>query len=676
MNIVFTYNLQITDSEEQAEFDSPETVRAIKESIQSLGHDVELVEVTGPASRIVARLEALNPQLIFNTAEGKTGRYREGFYPGLFDQIGLAYTGSDAYVCTLTLDKVLTKMTLATFGIPTPAWRFIRRLNELNHSTINLPVIVKPNFEGSSKGITQDSVVENESELKERVAALLEKYPAGIIIEEYIDGKDVTVPFLEAASPKTGGVLEPAEYMFNQNEIKNRKYTIYDYYFKNVSEDAVSVKLPAELTEQQARDIIKLSQNIIGVIGLRDFGRIDYRISSEGKIYFIEVNALPSLEPGASIYEAAGLAGLQDCTAVIHAILKSAARRYGIALKKGIRPSGKYRIGLTYNLKRILPSHYGSNDSEAEYDSPKTVAAIRKEIESYGHDVIELEATPELPSIIAHSHLDLVFNIAEGIKGRSRESQVPAILELLDIPYTGSDPATLSIALDKALAKRVIRHAGIPTPDFILMRTGKERLPRDFQFSVIIKPNIEGSSKGVHVINIADNEKQMREIAESLIARYNQPVLVERYLPGREFTVGLLGEHRPRVLPPMEIVFTEESEKRNVYSFEHKTEVDASVRFEIPAKVEPTVLREINNVAREAFMVLNCRDVARIDLRMNEKSKVYFIECNPLPGLTPGWSDLCIIAEKAGYDYHTLIGEIMAPAIRRFKQKRKQSVGS
>jgi D-alanine-D-alanine ligase-like ATP-grasp enzyme len=140
--------------------------------------------------------------------------------------------------------------------------------------------------------------------------------------------------------------------------------------------------------------------------------------------------------------------------------------------------------------------------------------------------------------------------------------------------------------------------------------------------------------------------------------------------------VGLLGEHRPRVLPPMEIVFTEESEKRNVYSFEHKTEVDASVRFEIPAKIEPTVLREINNVAREAFMALNCRDVARIDLRMNEKSKVYFIECNPLPGLTPGWSDLCIIAEKAGYDYHTLIGEIMAPAIRRFKQKRKQSVGS
>jgi D-alanine-D-alanine ligase len=213
----------------------------------------------------------------------------------------------------------------------------------------------------------------------------------------------------------------------------------------------------------------------------------------------------------------------------------------------------------------VVPTHYGSDDSEAEYDSPSTIDAIRRAIESYGHEVVELEATPELPAIAAGSQLDLVFNIAEGIRGRSRESQIPALLELLDIPYTGSDPATLSITLDEALAKRMVRQAGVPTPDFMLMRTGNERLPRSLCFPVIVKPNIEGSSKGVDPANVAQTEEDLRSRAQSMITTYRQPVLVEAFLSGREFTLGLLGEHRPRVLPPMEIVFQNRNGNPPVY---------------------------------------------------------------------------------------------------------------
>jgi D-alanine-D-alanine ligase len=672
MLIAFTHNLQLSDHEEEAEFDRPETVHAISEALQKFGHTVELIEVSGPASRVVARLEALNPHIVFNTAEGKSGRYREAFYPGLFDQLGLAYTGSDAYVCTLTLDKGLAKMKLAARGIPTPRWLFVNEPGQLTPHDLRFPLIIKPNFEGSSKGITQDSIVEDGDGLMKQARELLPRYPEGLLIEEFIEGKDVTVPFLEAVSSQTDGVLEPAEYVYNSDIAGNRRYDIYDYDLKNLHDSAVSVKIPASLTESQTALLQKLSVQVINILGIRDFGRIDYRITPEGSIYFIEVNALPSLEPGASMYQAARRNGLGSDEEVPYAIVRSAARRYGIDMKRVKRRSGRYRVGLTYNLKRVVPTHYGSDDSEAEYDSPGTIDAIRRAIESYGHEVVELEATPELPAIAASSQLDLVFNIAEGIRGRNRESQIPALLELLDIPYTGSDPATLSITLDKALAKRMVRQAGVPTPDFMLMRTGNERLPRNFGFPVIVKPNIEGSSKGVDSANVAQTEQELRSRAQSMIATYRQPVLVEAFLSGREFTLGLLGEHRPRILPPMEIIFKNHNGKPAVYSFEHKLNSSDEIRYEIPAKVEPTLLRELQRVARECFAALNCRDVARIDLRLDESGKPNFLECNPLPGLTPGWSDLCLIAEKAGMDYRTLIGEILSYAVRRLKQMRRE----
>ena len=211
------------------------------------------------------------------------------------------------------------------------------------------------------------------------------------------------------------------------------------------------------------------------------------------------------------------------------------------------------------------------------------------------------------------------------------------MLELLDIPYTGSDPATLSLALDKALAKKIVRQAGIHTPNFQLMHTGKERLNKEFtSFPLIVKPVAEGSSKGVVSKSVCYNEAELREVVKEIVGKYQQPALIEEYIGGREFTVGLLGERRPRVLPPMEIVFLDKEEKNPVYSFQHKLDWNDRIRYDAPAKIEPALLEKLRTAARDSFMALGCRDVARIDFRMDDKGRIYFIECNPLPGLTPG----------------------------------------
>ncbi|MCX5881786.1 MAG: D-alanine--D-alanine ligase, partial [Deltaproteobacteria bacterium] len=191
MKIAYTYNLQLTDREEDAAFDRPETVEAIAGALKTLGHQVERVEVSGPASRLVARLEALNPDLIFNTAVGRGGKSREAFYPGLFEQLGMPYTGSDAYVCTLTTDKRLTKMLVAASGVPTPRWVFVESVHNWTPPDLSYPVMIKPNYEGSSMGIDQQSIVEAPDQLLKRVTGLLIRYPAGVLIEEFVEGKDV-----------------------------------------------------------------------------------------------------------------------------------------------------------------------------------------------------------------------------------------------------------------------------------------------------------------------------------------------------------------------------------------------------------------------------------------------------------------------------------------------------
>jgi D-alanine-D-alanine ligase len=675
MRIAFTHNLRLTDTEEEAEFDTPETVDAIAEALRSGGHEVEKIEVTGPASRLSARIESYGPDLIFNTAEGRRGRAREAFYPALFEELGFPYTGSDAYVLTVTLDKWLTKLVLSERGIDTPRARFItpdqlRRIKDPGTLGLALPVIVKPNYEGSSKGIGDDAVMRDARTLGEMLPRALRSYPTGVLVEEFVAGTDVTVPFLEGRGDD--GVLLPVDYLVDPT-VKSR-FNIYDYRLKTTEANKVSVRCPPDLPRDLISRLQALSKLAARTLGIRDVGRIDFRLGEDGRIYLLEVNALPSLERGASLYAAAARVGLNQ-TETLQSIVESAARRQGLVVKPGARKrraADPLRIGFAFNVKRV--DSKAGNDAEAEYDAPETIDAIREALESYGHQVTLFEATAEMPRQLMQTPVDLVFNIAEGVAGRNREAAVPALCELMGIPYTGSDAATLSIALDKALSKRVLLQHEILTAEFQLMETGRERLSPKLKFPLIVKPNQEGSSKGVSAsASVVDDEEGLRAVVRELIDRYRQPALIEVYIPGREFTVGLLGDRRPRVLPPMEILFKDRSNPRPVYDFQIKQEWEKHVSYQCPAEVTPAELKAIERICRETFAALDCRDVARVDLRMTPKGEIYVIEVNPLPGLTPGYSDLCLIAQAAGIEYRTLIGEILEGGLKRLREKRREA---
>ncbi|MBF0313871.1 MAG: ATP-grasp domain-containing protein [Oligoflexia bacterium] len=675
MKIVFTHNLKRSKSEEEAEFDSAETVAAIAEALKSLGHEVEPLETSGPASLTIARLEALNPDLVFNTSEGKIGRVREAFYPAIFEQLEIPFTGSDAYTCSVTLDKNLTKLIVKNLGVPVPQSILITNIEQLKNMNCIFPSILKPNYEGSSKGITKNSLVESFDELKLKIVPLLATYPSGVLVEEFVPGRDVTVPYLEGAATKNKGVLVPTEYYYEGISING----IYDYELKNELSEKVSVRAPAEISSEVERSLVNYSMAIFKALGIRDFGRIDYRITPDNRIYFLEINALPSLEPGAGIYLSASKLGLTEVRDVLATIIQSAVKRSRVTIAQNRKKFRKcasgndkrLRIGLTYNEKRIIPSEDPLSDDEAEFDGPKTLNAIRDAIRSYGHELIDLEANYDLPERLVHEQVDLVFNIAEGIRGRYRESQVPALMELMDIPYTGSDAASLAIALDKSMAKRIVREVGILTPDYLLCFSGKEKLPPTLKFPLIVKPVAEGSSKGVLPSSVVHDEKELRENVQKIVSRYGQAALIENYLCGREFTVALLGEKRPKSLPPMEIVFANKGNQFPVYSYQHKLSSCKEIYYEAPAKIDDKLKSKLESAARKSFMALGCRDVARIDLRLDNEGRVNFIECNPLPGLTPGWSDLCLIADSYGMSYRTLIGEILAPAIRRYKENKR-----
>ena len=661
VKIAFAYNLKKSDDENEAEFDTPETVDAIAGWLRDLGHDVDCIDVGTSASRLCAQLEESAPDLVFNTAEGHFGRAREAFFPALYEQLKLPYTGSDAYVCTVTLDKHLTKQRVAEAGVPVPRGFLVQDFAGFTPpGDLVFPVFMKPNFEGSSKGIDALSKADDVGAMMSRLQGLLKRFPDGVIVESFVPGDDVAVGFLEAM-PDSGGILPPILYKF---EGKNGPNQIYDYALKNHDSDSVQVQ-EGQLSSTLTQKIKDIAAKAFAALGVRDIGRIDFRVTPTGEIYFLEVNALPSLEPGAGIYLAAKSAGLGDERRLLDTILRSASARWNLNAKTLLKrkKSRRARVGLAFNLKR------STSEVEAEFDAPSTIDAISTAIASHGYDVVPLEANADFPSLVKSSGVDVVFNIAEGIGGRGREAQVPAVLELFGIPCTGSDAATLSATLDKSMAKSLVRDAGLLTPAFQLMTTGKERLAKNLTFPLVVKPAYEGSSKGIGGSPIAHDEKRLRELAQGIAERFHQPALVEQFLPGREFTFGMLGAHRPRVLSPMEIRFQKDAGEFPTYNLDAKKAEQSLVVCQCPAEVDEALLASLHKLVKGCWAALGCRDVSRIDVRLDAAGRPAFIECNPLPGLAPGYSDLCVIAEASGLKFNELVREILTPALKRWRRK-------
>jgi D-alanine--D-alanine ligase len=666
MRIALTHNLRVTDSEDEGEFDSPETIAAIERALSRAGHRVEPIDVTGPASMLVTRLEAFAPDIVFNLAEGHRGKTRRAFYPALFEELGLPSTGSDAYTLCVTLDKSLTKKQLAGWGVPSPRGRFITRatLQSGGLDELPFPAIAKPNFEGSSKGIEQRNVVQDPVALAGVLEELLAKYPDGALVERYVPGVDVRVVCVEGlpALPAVETIIDP-DYP--------RAFDVVDYRLANVDARFLERRTPARVGPAVDARLRDLAARTLSAFALRDIAALDFRVGADGQVWFLSATAIPSFEPVGALFAATRAVGI-DYDGTVLAVLRSAATRHGLtSLLDATRPRAararraSLRVGLAFNMKRIESS--GGDDREAEYDAPETIQEITRAIESHGHVVVPLEATPDFPRALMSSSVDVVFNVAEGMVGRSREAQVPSLCELLGVAYTGSDSATLSICLDKSLTKRLL--TDVDTPAFQVLVTGREKL-RALEYPVIVKPNQEGTSKGITSKSVCDDEVRVREVAREIIERYGQPALVEEYIVGRELTVGLLGERRPRVLPPMEVVFLAQVE-RPVYDYECKQAWQRHVRYECPANLSKDELRAVERACKTTFMTLGCRDVARVDLRLTPEGRVYVLEVNPLPGLTPDYSDLCLIANGAKIDYRTLIGEILSGAIKRWQGRQR-----
>lgn len=323
-------------------------------------------------------------------------------------------------------------------------------------------------------------------------------------------------------------------------------------------------------------------------------------------------------------------------------------------------------IGLTYNLKSDCPQEMQSNeDASAEYESQETVEGIMAALEQLGHQVTPLPYNSSLPRKLEDLRPDLVFNIAEGWSGRNRESLIPALLEFYNLPYTGSDPLTLGLTLDKSLCKQVANAAGIPTAQGILVKNPNDKQLEQLQYPVFIKPNAEGSSKGIRNWSRVNESDELREKLTWLLNNYHQPALVEEFLPGREFTIALIGNDNPCILPVMEILPGDECPKGShfVYSFETKN--GNLERFSCPAIVEPHLLDEIKQMALQVFKALECRDMARVDIRLDRQGAPRFLEVNPLPGLS-AVSLLTLQAQAAGMSFTELIETILLAAIERY----------
>jgi D-alanine-D-alanine ligase len=324
------------------------------------------------------------------------------------------------------------------------------------------------------------------------------------------------------------------------------------------------------------------------------------------------------------------------------------------------------KVGITFDLRKQYLERGFTEEETAEFDSEATINFLEETIGALGHEVTRIGNIYELTNrLAAGERWDLVFNVAEGLYGRSREAQVPAILEAFNILYTFSDPLTLALSLDKAAAKSVMRDAGIPTPDFFLIKTlsDLESLPAKLEYPLFIKPVAEGTGKGVTPESIVAGPGELKVQAAALLKRHRQPVLVETYLPGREFTVGLLGtDGKARAVGVLEVELLETAEPL-VYSYVNKELCEEKVLYKLVTDEE--TIRECSEMALRSYLELGCRDAGRVDLKTGADGKLYFLEINPLAGLHPTHSDLPIVCSKVGISYPSLISGIIDSAMER-----------
>ncbi|MGB5510085.1 MAG: hypothetical protein WBM87_00080 [Woeseiaceae bacterium] len=328
-----------------------------------------------------------------------------------------------------------------------------------------------------------------------------------------------------------------------------------------------------------------------------------------------------------------------------------------------------FRVGLTYDLRDAYLEAGYSEIETAEFDRADTIDSIESALRGLGYKVDRIGNIRQLTGRLAAGDTwDLVFNICEGMHGTGREAQVPALLDAYEIPYVFSDTLVCAVTLHKGMTKDVVRAANIATPDYAVIHKLADANKVALDFPLFVKPIAEGTGKGVSAESKVNDAAELRTICRKLLAEHRQPLLVERFLPGREFTVGIVGSgNKATALGTLEIELLDGADL-DVYSYRNKENCEQLVEYKLLPK--GALKRRVESLALRAWRALGCRDAGRIDLRQDEHGQVHFIEVNPLAGMHPEHSDLPIMAKLAGINYETLIGRIMESALERQVQPR------
>jgi len=328
------------------------------------------------------------------------------------------------------------------------------------------------------------------------------------------------------------------------------------------------------------------------------------------------------------------------------------------------------KVALTFNLKKKEEGQ--PLDFASEFDKEETVFAIAQAIRSKGHSIELVEVSNQnLFSHFRANPVDIVFNIAEGRNGRCRESQIPAILDLLNIPYTGSNATVLAVALDKAMTKKILLSEGIPTPRYQLFRHTGQPLNPELHFPLIVKPNREGSAKGINLNSVVYDKKRLYEGIAKIIDIYHQEALVEEFIEGKELTIGILENGKTMILPVLEIDFsTCAPSKEYFYSwrmkeFQGNKELGLTPTFYCPARLEKEIENKVKEIALRTHHAVGCVDISRTDIRLDKNNVPYVLEINPLPGLDPVESNFPMMAKAAGIKYEDLVSSILMSAAGR-----------
>jgi D-alanine-D-alanine ligase len=321
-------------------------------------------------------------------------------------------------------------------------------------------------------------------------------------------------------------------------------------------------------------------------------------------------------------------------------------------------------IGLVYDLRDDYRALGFSEEEIAEFDNVDTIDQLDLALRALGCEVTRVGRGQVLAArLVTGERFDLVFSIAEGVKGRSREAQVAALCELFDQPYAFSDPLTMAVSLDKAVAKQLVAAAGVKTPEFKLVVSDATELAGWKKFPAFVKPHAEGTGKGCEAASLVQSPDELAAAVTKLLVRYRQPVLVETYLPGREFTVGVVGNgDDARVLGICEILLKEHAEA-NIYSLHNKELCEELVIYQ---RADDPEAQLAGARALQAYHALGCRDAARIDFRSDFAGEPYFLEANPIAGLHPHHSDLPILAAQNGVPFVELIGVILDAGLARY----------